>query len=730
MPLRLFIPTTKVQKDRAVMRETDARMAKYSRRGILLNLGAYLLCAGTGQMHLTAPRLTVVLTAAIVLLTLVRGYFAFRFDAVYPRAPSRWRDQYFVFTFLGAICWSAIVVSFTLTLGMTHEVPLLWLYTIVFFSTMTHAFAPFKNFCLYYQFVALFPPSLAAIYVGGFDGYMHALVMLLFLTLLSYQTAQISHNYWERLHANFTLKQKTKTLEAEKRDNEANIELNHEFINNLGHELRTSLNDVMGSLELIKLQSMPQEQVDLLQIAERSALRQLDMINNVLDFSRIVNHQLALDNMTFNIRQQLESWVRSCANEAHQHGINLDYQFKGDAPNRIRGDCVRLGQVMSLIISNSVRQSGSDILYIEARSEHLTDKQIQLQIHLSSRLRNELVDSVPQVVDDVATDSRYAGPLWFTLCKGITECMGGEFIYAPVDGGQRRECWLQIPFDLVDGQNASLDIDERFADTRVAVFSADAIELGHLHKELSSWCGEVNNIGRLSEIESALGATADLMPAAIIYSSRHSDIHDILSYIDNVQRQHPDSPLLHILFATHMECQSDGVKALLAAAAHIKVIRRPYLAQEFHDQLRRMLFEQGSPAPVQQKPAVETNGKTVMVVDDHRVNQMITQGMLAKLGYGVVVANNGVEALQLFESCRADLILMDCQMPDMDGYEATRQLRAKEESLHLIHTPIVAMTAQVEADSESQCLASGMDDYLAKPVSLETLESRLKRWIS
>src|SRR5690606_24004306 len=151
--LNLFEPQLKVQKNRQIIRQTDARMAKYSRRGIISNILIYVLClVFEPDFYQAHPNLTMVLTIGLMVTALLRGYLLFRFDTVYPRAPAAWRNQYFFITLIGACWWTLILGSFTLTLDLSGMSPLLWLYTVVFFSITANAFAPFQKFLSIYQF--------------------------------------------------------------------------------------------------------------------------------------------------------------------------------------------------------------------------------------------------------------------------------------------------------------------------------------------------------------------------------------------------------------------------------------------------------------------------------------------------------------------------------------------------------------------------------------------------
>jgi signal transduction histidine kinase len=259
-----FTPTTKVQKDRRVMRDTDARVAKYSRRGLVLNFIVFALCLFFGDFSDREHSLAIVLITGLLLVTLLRSYYLFRFDVLYARAPSRWRNQYFVASCLGAAWWSFILVSLTSTQGMRDETLIMWLYSVVFYSSVANVFAPYRRFLTLYLFIGQVPAAVTAILLGTVEGYLYGFIMLMFFFMLSHQAKVTSIAYWERLEANFTLREHARGLEHEQRSSQEASELKNEFLSHLGKEFRTSLSDILGTLTLINDEQLSESQRELL----------------------------------------------------------------------------------------------------------------------------------------------------------------------------------------------------------------------------------------------------------------------------------------------------------------------------------------------------------------------------------------------------------------------------------------------------------------------------------
>ncbi len=737
MITQMFVPASKVQKDRAIMRDTDARLAKYSRRGVVLNLAAYLLCVAIGYMQSLAPMMTVVLTVGLLLITAIRAYYLFRFDTLYSRAPSRWRNQYFIVTFLGAIWWSAIMVCFTGVLGMVAEVPLLWLYTIVFFSTTAYAFSPYKLFCQSYQIIALVPAALTAAWVGGLDGYMYAIMMLVFVVLLNVQTKSMSENYWQRLESNFTLKQKAKDLEAEKRDTEASVELNNEFLTNLGQEFRTSLNDVLGGLSLLQDSKLTSSQKDLLQLTEKASLRQLDLVTNVMDFARIANHQLALDISVFNLRQQLENWITTLAVEAHQQHVELDYVFDDDLPQRVRADAQRLEQVFTSILGNALKFSEHGHVVVEVRFERIDSKRGELKITVTDEGRQtESATNVNDVFDAFAhvETTQLGSGLWLAICRGLVECMDGNMgIIDNNEAGQ--QFWLSLELEIANNQPSKINHHPKLHSRRALLLESSSSADSNITQDLEAWGMVVEAASSIDIALRRLDEAANTEHAFdVVIMSLMKDGEQVLDFSQTLLHDDKHKQVAQIIFCAHHDELLKDRQSLFDSPLKLRLLHRPMMRQLLHDNLCTLVLGKDD---VKVKATQEHDhslgeGRTILLVEDHRVNQMVAEGMLKKLGYSVTIAVNGKEALGVFESndSQVDLVLMDCQMPEMDGFEATREIRQREQATDAVERiPILAMTAHAAEGDEALCLAAGMDDYLVKPVRYDQLEASLKRWL-
>lgn len=413
---RFFTPKTKVQKDRAIMRETDGRLAKYSRRGLIFNFVAFLVLLAGGNFIEKQPRLAIVLTVGLMLITLLRGFFLFRFDARYPRGPTRWRNSYFMATLLGATWWAFILVSITLVLKMEDEAPLMWLYTVVFFSTTAHAFAPYERFLAFYQFVGLVPAALAAFFIPDVNAYLYGVLLLVFYLILVHQCRLMSEDYWEKLDATYTLAKKTENLEEEKRDTRATVELNQEFMNNLHADLNQVVQLTEAGLVGLRDDSEPDDAVEQLANAQDFQSR---IFSNVEDFRGLLSKELTLESRIFNIRHELQALVNEVVDQAEENDIQMESALSPTIPMRLEGDSVRFAQIIRTILSSVMQNISHGFVLVEADFLREFEASGDLQITVSRQLYGKRRFFHTEPEDGIL------GSLDLSVCKGLADSMGG-----------------------------------------------------------------------------------------------------------------------------------------------------------------------------------------------------------------------------------------------------------------------------------------------------------------
>lgn len=727
--LQLFVPANKVQKDRKIMRETDARMAKYSRRGLILNLFAFILCLALGDFYQGMPNYATGLAIGLLLITLWRGYFLFRFDSLYPRAPGRWRTHYFWASFVGAGWWSVIIVSITWVVGMQNDTLLIWLYSVVFYSSVANVFAPYRRFLGLYLFIGQIPAAAAAILLGTWEGYIYGVTMLVFYLLLDHQGEVTSRIYWDRLEAQFNLDQHAKNLELEKRDSEAAAELKNTFLTRFGGELRTSLNDILGALSLLDDSELTPPQRELLALANKAGERQLNLVHNAIDFSNASNENLVLDHSIFNLWKLIEHVVEDVSHDAYQQEVELNHVLDSETPVRVKGDAQRLQQVLINLLSHAIKYSSSGDVFFKSEFVLKNAQQGELQITIVDQHKGQKDSrNTGTKATDLDHDNQQV-PLGITLCKGLAECMNGslQVFEEPKQGTQY---YFNITLETTSKSPKSIAVNPQLRNKRLLLVGIPASIEDSFVIEMETWGMQLDTApdadAALTKLEDAHD-TDHPFDGVLIYTLIRS--LDLMSLSAQLQQSEAFAKLPQIIVTTLQQRAKTEV-AQCFGAPHIINLLKPVLRGNLHQSVAEALINANADTVKATHDHKQGVGKRILLVDDHRVNQMVSKSMLQKLGYKVTLANNGKEALAALAEQSFNLVLMDCQMPEMDGYAATAAIRKMEADDNIAEPlPVIAMTAHAGSSDQSKCFAAGMSDYLAKPVSYDQLEASLKRWL-
>jgi CheY-like chemotaxis protein len=719
-----FVPATKVQKDRVIMRETDARVAKYSRRGLILNFLVFILCLAFGKFQEKEHNLAMVLVTGLLLVTLVRSYYLFRFDSLYARAPTRWRNQYFFASCLGAAWWSVILVTLTWVQGMRGETLVMWLYSVVFYSSVSNVFAPYRHFLSLYLAIGQIPAAITAFFLGTAEGALYGSIMLVFYVMLSRQGKVTSIAYWERLEAHYALRERAQGLENEKRSSQAQIELKNEFLVNLGQEIRSSISDVMSTLSLIDDSQLSEHHRELLATANKATGRQIDLVNNVVDFSKITTKTLVLDEVEFDLRRVLEKFVQDFTLDAHQQGIELYYMFDPDMPLRVKGDVARLNQILATLLNHKLKSSRIEHLYIEAHFHQEQDDLGELQVIISDSEKNGAAEN-----DAHTRESKQKG-IGLSICKGLAECMGGS-IHLRENRNRGHRIFINVALRVVSHEEHRFGSERRLRGKRALLVDLPDSNANALAEEISAWgmstvivSGQAQAISKLQEQANA-GAPFDL----VLIFTKLNNMNGLA--LSREIAAHPDiANVQQIIAMSILQSDSPEMKLHLRSHPQVCVIEKPIMRKRLHDVAVQKLLNLNLEEERKPQERDLPMAPRVLLVEDHRVDQMVISAMLKKLGCYVQVAQDGLEAVEIVEQERFDLVLMDYDMKEEESIVAAQKIRVYERATHsLRHLPIVAVTAvQTEADYDTY-LAAGMDDHITKPIRYDDLENRLQRWL-
>ncbi|MBI3230478.1 MAG: response regulator, partial [Burkholderiales bacterium] len=519
------------------------------------------------------------------------------------------------------------------------------------------------------------------------------------------------------------------------RDKAVNMALmKAQFAATVSHEVRTPLNGVVGMLDMLKEMNLNKRQQECVEVAWSSSRTLIDLINNILDFSKMEAGKLELEEIDFDLRKLMEEVIELIAKQAQQKGLELGYLLHPDVPERVKGDSLRLRQILINLIGNAVKFTEKGEVAIRIASFKGEDGNSFLRFEVSDTGIGMNQDAVQHVFEsfaqaDPSTTRKYGGTgLGLAICKQLVGLLGGEIGVAS-QVGKGTTFFFSIRYKPGDTNLIPAE-DLALKGIRVLVVDESEIVRSFLEQNLTRHhmqCHAVRNgIEAVSELRRA---KQDMHQYGLI-------IMDIGAVdengIDLTRRIHADYPAsnLRILvldrYNTPSTVAAPGVDATLG---------KPLRLDRLLDAIKQLLTVQevSENAPSERSGSAPTGTVLnkefrILVAEDNRTNQMVAAGMLAMNGCKCEFAANGREAMEAARNNRFDLILMDCSMPEMDGYEATAHIRNYEESAGH-RTPIVAMTANTQRGDAEKCLAAGMDDYLAKPITLVELRQKLELWL-
>ena len=507
------------------------------------------------------------------------------------------------------------------------------------------------------------------------------------------------------------------------------------FLARMSHEIRTPMNGVLGMTELLLETGLTGTQRKYAETVQRSGKTLLGIINDLLDFSKIEAGKLELEKLDMDLRRTMEDIVDLLAERAHAKGLELACSIPPNLPTHVRGDPLRVGQILTNLLGNAIKftDEGSVVIGVRPLAETATHVTMRFEVRdtgvgISAEAQSRIFEEFAQA--DGSTTRKHGGSgLGLAISKQLVEMMGGS-IHVESDLGKGSTFWFTAEFEKQAARSDSTAPLGLLTGARALIVESNAVSREILLAQMSNW--QVST--RVAEApKQALELLSEAATRSVPYDIAIVDLGlpgmDSLELARNI-RSRADIAKVRLVMLTRRHVDVRNARDAGFDACLVKPVRQTVLYECLVNVLSgRSQDTVAAPAtttPTSRAPAGQRG--RILLVEDNLINQQVALGILQIQGYSVTVANNGKEALESHSQGGFDLILMDCHMPEMDGFEATVEIRKREQAGDK-RLPIIALTANAMAQDREECLNAGMDDHLAKPFSMQTMQEMLDRWM-
>lgn len=519
----------------------------------------------------------------------------------------------------------------------------------------------------------------------------------------------------------------------------AEINAKAEFLAKLSHEIRTPMNGVLGMTELLLGTPLSVKQRDYVQTIHSAGNELLTLINEILDISKIESGQIELDDVQFDLNALLEDCLNIFRAKAEQQNVELISFTQPQVPRVISGDPTRLRQALLSLLDNALRKTEQgEVLLVVALDQRAGQPRLRIAVQdsgepLPDNERDALLHTELRS-QDLLANNQLGGHLGLVIARQLIMLMQGEF-GIKTGTTQGSTFWLTLPLDPMRLEQAPSDLDGSLKDARVLVVDDNETCRKVLVQQCSAWGLNVSAVASGKEALALLRTKAHLR-----------DYFDVVLLDQNMPgmtgmqlaaKIKEDPSLNHDILVIMLTGISNAPSKVVARNAGIKrILAKPVAGYTLKTTLADELAQRHSaPPPELATPAMASsladmpNNFRILVAEDNSISTKVIRGMLGKLNLQPDTASNGEEALEAMKTRRYDLVLMDCEMPILDGFSATAQLRAWEMGNQRIRTPVVALTAHILSEHKERARLAGMDGHMAKPIELSQLREVIEHWV-